>query len=67
MKPQDWIKVTDKLPEEGSAVVICLKKMHVAYLVKYIDGFKIDGKIIPNDEVLCWVEIVPPPSEFDKQ
>lgn len=26
MKASDWIKVTDKLPEEGSTVVICLKK-----------------------------------------
>ena len=67
MKPKDWIKVTDKLPEEGSTVIICLKKMHIAYLIRYKKEFKVDGKIIPNDDVLCWVEIVPPPSEFDKQ
>lgn len=43
------------------------EKMHIAYLIYYKQGFKIDGKIIPNDDVLCWVEIVPPPSDYDKK
>lgn len=61
MKANDWIKVTDRLPEEGTPNVIVLKKQHLAYLSVYVrEGFLINGKIISNDDILCYITLVPP-------
>ena len=61
MKPEDWIKVIDKLPEEGTINIIVLKERHVAFLGYYdYEGFHINGEIVPNDKILCYFTIVPP-------
>lgn len=61
MKAEDWIKVTDMLPEEGTVNVIVLKERHVAFLGKYDwEGFWINGKVIPNDDILCYMTLEPP-------
>ena len=61
MKAKDWIKVTDRLPEKGTPNVIVLKERHIAFLGHYdYWGFHINGKIVPNDDILCYMTLVPP-------
>lgn len=56
-----WIKVTDRLPEEGTPNVIVLKERHIAFLGRYdYEGFHINGKVVPNDDILCYMTLVPP-------
>lgn len=61
IKAGDWIKVTYRLPEEGTINVIVLKERHIAFLGLYdYEGFHINGKIISNDDILCYLTLVPP-------
>lgn len=61
MKASDWIKVEDRLPEEGTPNVIVLKERHIAFLGYYdYEGFHINGTIVPNDDILCYITLVPP-------
>lgn len=61
MKAEDWIKVTDRLPEEGTPNVIVLKERHRAFLGYYdFWGFHINGIVVPNDDILCYMTLVPP-------
>ena len=61
MKAEDWIKAEDRLPEKGAYLLMVMKERHVAILGKYDwEGFRGDGKTIPNDEILCYIELVPP-------
>ena len=63
MKASDWIKVEDRLPEEGKWVLIYYKAGVVG-----IGYLGIDGWISDNDEEIAvpdyWQEIVPPKEDL---
>ena len=59
MKASDWVKVEDRLPEEGKWVIVYYKAGVVG-----IGYLGVDGWISDNDEEIAvpdyWQEIVPP-------